>query len=340
MKILLLSICGKLEEPEDLRYTNLYLVSLKKNVIPYVDTKVLLFSTSIETYQGSSLHSRVVELGLDGIVQVLGIGDMGLPEKSLLFLKSINWAERIGLNMNLLFDYSKSNNFFNCDWIFHTDTDIEFLENFSDRLNTVNLLKSMNDKVVITLSGDSYNFFIKNGSVEFLFEAPDRIDIYNEDSIYPNFNRYKVTVRDRPDILTYPSKILISPIQLKIRNDFVGMSIRFAESVSFNWVYYDYPDNLDLGNDVVEFIGLAERWKSITNLDIKLRLSADKGYSPMYKLQSGDLGDVVKVQLSVKSDMVSHFGSGWFNDSFLDESKSRIYTEYKDEWDIVAGDYS
>jgi hypothetical protein len=338
MRILLLSICGKSDEPEDMRFMNLYLLSLKKNVIPYYDIRVLLFSTSIRTYVGSLLHNRILELGLGDIVTVLGIDDMELPNKSVKFLNNIHWSERIGLNMNIMFDYAKKNNFFNCDWIFHTDTDIEFLENFSDRLNTIDLLKSINSRLIVTLSGDCYNFFIKYEDTEYLFDSPKRINIYDESSIHTNYNKYSVSVNKRSDILFYPNKILISPIQLKIRNDFVGITRSLAESYSFNWVSYMYTDDLSSDNDSLSILG--DKWKNLTNSDVKIRLSSDKGYSVMYDLQSGNVGDIIKVQLSVQSDMIKHFGSGWVTDNFLETSHKIIIDKYSDLYQLVGTDYN
>jgi hypothetical protein len=253
---------------------------------------------------------------------------MVLPEKSVKFLDGIHWFDRIGLNMNLLFDYAKLNDFFKCDWIFHTDTDIEFLENFSNRLDTIDFLKSINPKLIITLSGDSYNFFIKYGDTEYLFDSPKRINMYDTSSIYNDYNKYNVIVNKRPDILVYPNKILISPVQLKIRNDFVGMTRSFAQSHSFNWTSYTYAENLSSDNESLSELG--DKWKDITNNDIKLRLSSDKGYAPMYALHSGELGDVIKVQLSPQSDMVIHYGSGWVTENFLDFSHKIIIDKYSD----------
>jgi len=338
-KILLLSTCGKLGEPEDVRYLNLFLASLKANIVPFFETKVLLFSTSIEKdVVHSETYKRVVEFELQDVVEVKSLYTMDLPEESIEFIEKAPWYERIGLHQNMLFDYSKIRNFFNAEWIFLTDTDIELLPNFFTYLEGIQSLRRLNSSIVLTLAGDSYNFFIKQNTSEFLFEAPERVNIYDTSSLDPYFNIFKVTKNDRPDLLTYENKILISPVQLKTRNDFVGISKELAEYCEFNWCVYNYSfTSNNIRNNEVD-LELQKLWEKYSTPSLILRMSTDKGYAVHYKLQEGKYRDMLKIQLPTDGIMSSHYASGWLTDSFVEYSYKKIVASYPEYFNIVEKD--
>ena len=131
MKLLLLSLCGRDNADEDVRYLNLYLASLRRHVIPHFDTRVLLFSTFNAKER---TQARIDAFGLTPYIDVRRIDDMELPSEALTALTRLSHFSKIGIHMNMLFDYAKQQNFFDADWVFHTDTDLEFLPNFSSHI--------------------------------------------------------------------------------------------------------------------------------------------------------------------------------------------------------------
>jgi len=170
VKLLFLSACGKTKEAEDNGYINLYLASLKQYIVPHFDVKVILFNNALnQNSSESQTFQRVKEFGLEHIVEVKNMYEMGLPQESVNFLDNLHWFGKIGINMNMLFDYAKMNNFFDADWVFHFDTDLEFLPNFKDVLMSIDEVRKVNNEVMITAGGDTYPYNIRYKDTEFIF---------------------------------------------------------------------------------------------------------------------------------------------------------------------------
>jgi hypothetical protein len=339
MKVLLLSICGKTNEPEDLRYLNLYLASLKKHVVPYCEAKVILFNNANpEKSEDSLTWQRVKEFGLAEVVEVRNVNEMNLPEKSVEFMKQQHWFSKIGLTMNMMFDYSKTHNFFNADWIFHTDTDIEFLPNFKDHLAAITGLTTVNPAVFISLAGDAYPYNIRYKEKEYIFDVPQRIAIYNDTTLSYDYMIRELIVKERHDThYLHNPRLVFNIEQQKVRNDFVGLSRACATAYSFNWVACHYPQDFKAYKG--QHIDLEQLWKDLGSANLQLTVSHDKGGIVQYFLQEGH-HDITKIQLRGYVDMVKHTGSGWFNGTnYVDYSLQELTKSYTDSKDIWETDY-
>lgn len=339
MKILILSTCGKTKEVEELSYINLYLASLKKHVVPYFDTKVILFNNAnVEKSEDSLTWQRVKEFGLDDVVEVRNVNEMELPEQSVVFMEDQNWSGKIGLNMNMMFDYSKKHNFFDANWIFHTDTDIEFLPNFKDHLEKINVLTEVNPSVFISLAGDTYPYNFRYKEQEFIFDDPIRVNIYDDTSLNYDHTLRQLKVNIRPDAPSKQNEKLIFQLQQqKVRNDFVGLSRNCAETNVFNWVTCHYPQNFASRNN--QYNDLGKLWQEFGSEKLELMISHDKGSLPQFFLQSAN-HSITKVQLRGYVDMVKHKGSGWFgNDDFIAYSLQYLTAGYQDTKEIWEKDY-
>lgn len=343
MKLLLLSIAGKVDEPEDTRYINIFFASLKKYVVPYFDTKVILHSTfAADSAENSLLWKRAKEFGLEDVVVIKHLHEMELPEKSLNYLKTVGWFNRIGLNMNMLFDYAKKYDYFGADWIFHTDTDIEFLENFKVCMESIEKLKEAHNRIVISLAGDSYPYYIINNGYEYKFEDAPRANFYEGDGVekaqvFLSVKKTKLAERDHRNKFTKP---IFTVIQMKTRNDFVGISREAAEVANFNWIATHFPYDFQDKGDIQEFwptqaIKTNENGK-VEIVDMPdIRLNFHMGYMVQYRLHSNEI-DIARVQLPGYTKMAKHYSSGWFNGTFLQRSKESLeskFPEYKDVWD-------
>lgn len=351
MKLLFLSTCGKSNEPEDAAYLDLFLASFKKHVADQYDCYMLLFSTfDVENPKTGIIQQRANAMGLEGIVDVRGLRDMNLSTQAYEFMRGQSWYSNIGLNMNMLYDYAKMYGFFDAQWIFHTDTDIEFLPNFSSFLETIHPLTALNSKVMITLAGDAYpyNFYYKNK--EYILESPKRIFIYDpEHTIGKNRYSYqKKTFRLNPN-RSHPRQndhLLIFNIeQQKVRNDFVGMSRGTAEEFPFNWVssgYGEYLQVSDPENTTPEELEIEALWnehRANSTLPLHMNLSQDKGAEVQYQLQSDRTG-ILRLQLRGYKDMAKHFSSGYVDmfrvagENFRQYSHRRLREDYM-EWESV-----
>lgn len=339
MKILLLSTCGKTNEAEDLRYLNLYLASLKKNIVPYFETKVILFNNANpEKSEDSLTWQRVKEFGLDTVVEVRNVNEMELPEKSVAFMKGQHWIGKIGLNMNMMFDYSKTHNFFDADWIFHTDTDVEFLPNFKDQLEAIHGLTTVNPTVFISLAGDAYPYNIRHKEKEYIFDTPVRMDMYDENTLASDYMVRRITVKERSDVQYIDNpRIVFNLQQQKVRNDFVGISRSCAMAYKFNWVACHYPQEFKAHNG--QHKELEQLWKDFGSDNLQLTVQHDKGGIVQYFLQEGQ-HDITKVQLRGYVDMIKHKGSGWFDgDRYVEYSLKELTAGYYDSKDIWEKDY-
>jgi hypothetical protein len=349
MKLLFLSTCGRTKELEDMRYINLYLASLKKHVVPHYDVKVILFNNAINQNSNESLTwKRVQEFGLETVVDVKNMYEMGLPQKSVEFLDNMHWFSKIGINMNMLFDYSRNNNFFDADWVFHFDTDLEFLPNFQSVLSKIHPITEVNSQVMITAGGDTYPYNIRYRDTEFIFDEPDRVYLYDETTLTHNFSirNLKVNHRDKhaSDSGRYVNsdKLFFNLQQQKIRNDFVGYSREAARQNTFNWVSCHYPNNYEaIGKlkDNEDAQLLKKLWDEKTNSNFELVVNHDKGSLPQFFLQGAN-HNVIKVQLRGYSDMAKHFSSGWYPETpFLKYSNKKLTEEYSDTQHIWETDY-
>lgn len=336
MKLLFLSICGKLNEPEETKYINLYLASLVKNVVPYFEKiKVILLTTyAMDDKQNSLLQKRIDEFGLHDIVELKTIDDMELPEKSLNCIKSIDWFNRIGIHMNILFDFSKKYNFFDADWIFHVDTDSEFLSDFNDCIKNINNLVSTNQFILLSLAGDSYPPHIYYNGIEYKFEEPLRANFYENDgtdhiSYYMKVNEIKMKEDDHR--LT-TDKVVFCPAQMKIRNDFVGLSRQAANIVNFNWIAAHYPQNFkDNGS-------LQKIWEHKNFDDIEIRINYHMGGTVQEVVHNGTL-PLTRIYLPGYSHAVLHHSSGWFQNHFIDRSIESLNAKFQDMKHIWENDY-
>lgn len=348
MKLLFLSTCGKTKEAEDNGYINLYLASLKKYVVPYFDVKVILFNNALnERSSESQTYQRVKEFGLENVVEVKNVYEMELPQESVDFLNGLHWFGKIGINMNMLFDYSSKNNFFDADWVFHFDTDLEFLPNFEKVLLAIDEVKKVNSQVMITAAGDNYPYNMRYKNTEFIFDEPTRIDIYNVSSINHNFGlrNLKVNRRDTgSDVGFYQQndKLVFNVQQQKIRNDFVGYSIAAAKVHKFNWISCHYPNDFEpMGNlkDNEDAKLLKELWDDKGSKNLHFVVSHDKGSLPQFFLQ-GSNHNTFKIQVRGYEDMARHFSSGWYEETpFRKFAEQRLKAEYQDTQHIWEKDY-
>lgn len=352
MKLLFLTTCGLSNEPEDIRYINLYLASLKKNVVSKFDNiKVILYNNANIPNSAESLtHKRVKEFGLDSVVEVKNVYEIGLPQKAIEFLQSQSWQNKIGLNQNMLFDYAKKNNFFDADWIFHTDSDIEFLENFDVLLKKINNLTEINQEIFICLAGDSYPYAIYHNEYEFLLKDPRRLSLFDEnEKMDGNYQRRTIQLNNRgqPTSEERKDKFFFRVQQQKVRNDFVGLSRQTANLTNFNWLNAVYPSNMDSIRDennipISHDEGILDTlWKEKNNnTNIVLEMIQDKGSLVQLQLQQG-LNNIIKIQLRCNGDMIQHFGSGYFSfhRSWITESHETLKRSYTDTQEIWQTDY-
>lgn len=348
MKLLFLSLCGRENEDEDVRYLNLYLASLRRHVIPHFDTRVLLFSTFNAKER---TQARIDAFGLTPYIDVRRIDDMGLPEETRVALQRLNHFPKIGIHMNMLFDYAKQQNFFDADWVFHTDTDIEFLDNFLPHITALETLRSLNPKIFVSCAGDSYPAFIRYKDEEYCFHSPKRWSVYTEPYSHDMFNMDIIARKTRR--VWHPSQLgetlVFEPEHLKIRNDFVGMSRATAEMSSFNWIgiYGGLSTKLahNSPNPPRDLVRVAELWdqhESQTPLPLRIGLQRDKGGAFLYDIKNGE-GQFTWIQLRGYVDMAKHYSSGWEqqNRQFIERSHAILHEQYTDSisvWqDDVAG---
>jgi len=346
MKLLFLSVCGKLNEPEETNYVNLYLASLKKNVVPFFDTKVILLTTyKIEDIESSLLKKRIGEYGLSDVVELKTIYDLELPEKSIEVLDNIDWFSRIGIHMNILYDYSKKYSFFEADWIFHVDTDCEFLENFEKSICNINFLRMVHPRVMITLAGDSYPVNIVHGDTEYVFTQPKRINFYEDENIIRPSTQIVIqekTMREEDHRRKYTTSVF-SPYQMKVRNDFVGISKEMVYAADFNWVFMYYDYKFKDGGPIQNFWP-DKAFKQNENgllYEIpmpEIHINFHMGGMLQYTIHSGEL-DVIRVQLPAYTHAVQHYSSGWFNGNFMERSLESLQEKYQDTKEVWEKDY-
>ena len=332
MKILILSPCGRSYEPEDMSRLNLYLASLKTHVVPYFDTKVILFNTA---NSNELTEKRVREFALENVVDVKNVDMMGLPPRALEFWHSKEWYPRVTINMNMLFDYAKQHDFFGADWIFHVDTDLEYINNFKDNLERIHILTEVNPKVVITLPGDTFPYSYGYENKHFIFEPPERLHIYDENEDFSrNFEWRTVKRKEYSRVQGYDDLLVFHIQQQKTRNDFFGMSRQTCIEHEFNWSHAYFP--------IEKFEELHNKFKEVVSDKFFIGTAQDKGSLVHEVLQSGHL-EIARVTLRVSRDMVIHHGPGWSKEdmsvqenwnfkTISYESLSKNYQEYQHIW--------
>ena len=350
-KILLLSLSGRDKEPEDPAFLHLYLSSLKKHVVPYFDVKVLLLETSnIECVEKSKTLQVIEQYGLEKIVELKTIYTMDLPDESVKYLENMHWSGKIGLHMNMMFDYAGQHNFYNAEWIIHTDTDLEFLDDFQLKLKSFKKLSETLPEIIVSLSGDAYYNNIRYKGTEFKFVGPDRVCLYDTETLsrYPAHMKL-ATTRGRDHYKTNLNNVVMNVHQQKIRNDFVCLSRGYAERWGhvLNWISCGYPDSLrpvdgDVDLDQTELRTWYEKFIDDTFI---LRVNMDKGGWIQYLLKEAlepGYCDVTSIQLPPYSTMVLHYSSGWLDGATFFKKASQAleekFSEFKSVWkkDIVA----
>jgi hypothetical protein len=342
MKLLLLSLCGRDHEEEDVRYLNLYLASLRRHVIPHFETHVLLFSTFNAK---ARTQARVEAFGLTPYVTVLRLEDMGLPEEAVTSINALGYFHKIGMHMNLLFDYAQQHSFFDADWIFHTDTDIEFLDNFAGQLSAITALQQFNSKIIISCAGDSNRAFIRYKDTEYRIVPPPRWHAYTEPYPTKNFDLQlaKLETNRIWSEFQLGEWLTVEPESLKIRNDFVGISrAATADAAKFNWVSLTFviKDSRELQNNSEIVSNWWKRHEATTDLPLHVAFNLDKGASVLYDVKTGKNGGLTWIQLRPYEDMAKHYSSGWLDGQrYIDTSHAILKEHYADSESVWQHDY-
>lgn len=344
MKILFLSVCGKTNEDDDARYVNLYLASLKKHIVPNFEVKVILLNNSnVKDSKDGLVYKRVRDFGLEDVVDVRSLYEMELPEDSLKFMAGMHWSGKIGLNMNMMMDYSKRHALFDADWIVHTDTDSEFLPNFTENILSLHEFSKVQPQIVVSLAGDAYPYNFRYKEKEFLISAPNRINIYDDTTtIRHGFNYYDVKMNIRDEKYYIENENLILNVQQqKVRNDFFAMTRAAALNNIFNWTNAHYPNDLRaMDKESESQAALQELWESLGSDRFKISLNHDKGSLVQYQLQEG-FNQMAKVQLKINADMMKHFGGGYCNgEDFTTYSAARLRKDYEELSGLWEDDYA
>lgn len=335
--LLILSTCGLLGEQEDPKFLNLYLSSLKKNIIPHFETTVILFDTSNnKNPEEGKTYEKIKSFELENEIKLKNLYTVNLPEESIKFFEETGWFARVGLTMNLLFEYAKMNNFFEADWLFHSDTDVEFFPNFSENFkNIISLKENMNVKTMITVSGDSYPTHVQYENLRYIIGPPKKFNPYNVEELNYHFHEPDVLIETVEELYD-PGKIVIKNAQQKIRNDFFIISRDVFESeIDLNWANFHFiSGHFDAKNENLS--KLEEIFKNKN--EFMVSFGWDKGEAISYKNREGvDFGysDTLEVQVP-NNFMTSHYASGWTQpDYFHEVSLNRLkeyYVEYENIW--------
>lgn len=342
MKLLLLSICGRDKEPEDLRGLNLYLASLRKHVVPHFNTQVFLFSTFASK---EKTVRRVEEFGLEKNISVIHTyDDLGVPVGAAEALKKLNFFTKIGIHMNMLYDFAKQQNFFNSDWIFHTDTDIEFLPNFFAFMYAIHGMTIVNPRLLISCAGDTNPIAVRHKDKNYILTPPERWNAFTT----PPPSNMNVLHSLRPVVKNHTppepeDTIVFQHKCLKVRNDFVGLSKATADDYALNWVHSHYPVDFRAENrDDPTECELENIWQSrLQNTGLKVSMNEDKGSLVLDWLKTG-MNGVTWIQLKGWQEMIHHYGSGWNGptyEPFLVNSYKLLQEHYADTATIWEPDY-
>lgn len=347
MKLLLLSLCGEDGADENTQNINLYLASLAKHVVPFFETKVILFSTfnAIEKTQ-----ARIRAFGLHNQIEVYDYARLPLSDDVRQWFRKTHYFSKIGVHMNMLFDYAKTQNFFEADWIFHTDTDLHFLENFAANLQAINHLLPVNPRLLISCAGDTNPISVRYKDKQYQFQPPARWNVFRDPIpsyfqlhiLHPIERRYN-SHDNTLERLVFQHKCL------KVRNDFVGLSRQAAHEYNLNWVHTGYSpefihegSNTDAAVATQEVEALWNQHIAHTTLPLHVNMNEDKGSLVLDWLKLGTHG-VTWIQLRGWEDMVHHYGSGWtscLKESYAERSRGILEREYTDTASIWRGDYT
>jgi len=347
MKLLLLSLCGEDGADENTQNINLYLASLAKHVVPFFETKVILFSTfnAIEKTQ-----ARIRAFGLHNQIEVYDYARLPLSDDVRQWFQRTYYFSKIGVHMNMLFDYAKTQNFFEADWIFHTDTDLEFIGNFEANLQSINHLRAVNPKLLVSCAGDSNPISIRYKNKRYEFQPPPRWNVF-QDPIPSSFKLHHLHPiehqHNSPD--NTADKLIFQHKCLKVRNDFVGLSRETATEYNLNWVHTGYSPEFEKDNEKNSEVSVATQeikdlWNrhiAHTTLPLYVNINEDKGSLVLDWLKFGRHG-VTWIQLRAWADMVHHFGSGWASckESYVEQSRAILEKNYTDTESIWRGDYT
>lgn len=331
-KLLFLSITGNKFSDENPRYLNAFFASFKKHVLPYFDCKILLFDTSnySEDIKLSKTQEKINDYELSSVIKLFNVDTIGIKNEAFSFLKECDWFHGIGHVMNTIFDKAKKNHFFECDWVFHTDTDVAFSKNFKDFVVSMELLKKTHEKILISVAGDAYPAIVKNNEFQIQINPPERVSLFDENFIFSHgLNSVKATLQVSKNIDAlnhFPNKISVYPPQYKIRNDFFGMSKQAAASINPNWVSYNIPE---------EF--------SETISEVSAFSSNDKGTIVFYDIKEGfkfGYNDCFHIQVPTEY-LHTHFASGLSGakDNFIEKSFDYLNSEFLECESLWKKDY-
>jgi hypothetical protein len=230
----------------------------------------------------------------------------------------------------MLFDYARFKDFYNAEWIFQTDTDVEFLPNFKETLDTVSLMKKINNKIVISQAGDVYEYSISVGDKLGYFKLPRRLNLYDvNDALESSWSQYKLTEYTGEETSgKITTTVGFNTLQQKIRNDFFGMTIDAALATKFNWIH---------AVSYIPIIGakgfINEEW-SLENPEALISINADKGSLVAYELFAAKYG-LTHIQLQGFNVMSNHINAGWCADHYDPRALSSLnehYSEFKEIW--------
>lgn len=306
MTLLFLSMAGRMNQPEDVRVLHLFFASLKEQVLPFFTVKVLLLNTSTTSDQTQAL---VDSYGLSDVVDVRRLTEMELPSEAIdefnVWEKTnpIPFHLATGWLMNLMFDYAKRFDFFGADWVFHTDSDIEFMESFPSTLNQISGLTSIHPKMFISIAGDAgeESLYCCDGMdgeppAKIRLDAPSRKNMYTDE---PPFLVWRKKIEKPPAMSKLPFNYTAR--YLKVTNFFVAMSRAAAHSVIFDWAITSTSIPAT-PSGIVEGGCLGS-----------IEVNADRGNLVLYDLQYGKY-DILHIQLPLEWKtpiMVKHYASGW-----------------------------
>lgn len=367
-KLLFLTPFGRTNEPEDARWMHLYFSSLKEHVIPFYDTKVVLLC-NYKLDEGvlsdqSMTYQQIKDYGLEDVVILKTIYEMNLSDKAIKFLHDLGVYISVGAKKNLLFDYARQNKFFDADWIFSTDSDIEFQSNFNEILSAIDNIPFSTK--LITIAGDvSYTYITKKNNNyvhSYLIEQADRVYLYNDDTI-PNeaytATKKKVTLTKSHVVNEsstpgnsdeYADVIYVSPPTTKVRPDFVGFSRWFADSKpDVNWVNESFmlgPRGMQVSGESLtdDDKSLLSDWFSSPN-NVDLTFGGDKGSTFEFELKKGSYF-TFRIDLPPMAYMIYHYGGGWgtyattedkeqHKSAFFEATRTNLpkhYSKYKSIW--------
>lgn len=318
---------GKTNEEEDLRNLHLYLVSLKEHIVPFFDTKVILYNACNSS---EKTIEAINKYGLSNVVAIKRLEEMELPEKSYEFIKNLHFSSRIGLVQNMMFDYSKKNNFFDAEWIVQTDTDVEFLKDFKEKLDICQNISSLNSSIIISHAGDTYGYGINTHDKRATLKAPRRLNLYDDSEVLDDtWRKYELNViyDETPRAEEFTDQ------QLKVKNDFVVMSRNAASRIRLNW--QSSYTSINVKNATSVSIDNGENWE-IKNGQFGITINKDKGSLVLFELQTGWHG-AVHIQLPMMN-MMRHIGGGWIHVDMYWTGILKLleaeeaYTKYQNIW--------